>query len=80
MAADANVTLIDEHDLLMQDLATFGGISAEYLHFRTTMVSENDIQMSYSMVRDHMIEMVSKVTLFDKPSFLKITEWKKPLS
>lgn len=48
MAADANVTLIDEHDLLMQDLATFGGISAEYLHFRTTMVSENDIQMSYS--------------------------------
>lgn len=46
MAADANVTLIDVYDLLMQDLATFGGKSAEYLHFRTRMVSENEIQMS----------------------------------
>ena len=56
MAVEANVTLIDEYDLLMQDLEPFGGISAKELHARTAKVSTARM-ISRMMVRDHTIKV-----------------------
>ncbi|KAL8874697.1 MAG: hypothetical protein Q9198_006856 [Flavoplaca austrocitrina] len=56
MAVEANVTLIDEYDLLMQDLEPFGAISADELHARTAKVSTTQ-SISRMMVRNNTIKV-----------------------
>ncbi|KAL8835192.1 MAG: hypothetical protein Q9205_007098 [Flavoplaca limonia] len=56
MAVEANVTLIDEYNLLMQDLEPFGGLPAKKLHARTAKVSTAQF-ISRMMVRNHTIKV-----------------------
>ncbi|KAL8923955.1 MAG: hypothetical protein Q9172_002882, partial [Xanthocarpia lactea] len=57
MAYEANATIIDEYDLLMQDLEPFWGMSANELHSKTAMVSTNDVWITRLMVRDHKMKI-----------------------
>ncbi|KAI4150362.1 MAG: hypothetical protein LQ341_001106 [Variospora aurantia] len=80
MAVEANVTLIDEYDLLMQDLEPFWGMSAKDLHYRTAMVSKNDVWIRRLIVRNHTMKVDSEGHAVRQNELPEIMEWIKPFA
>lgn len=72
MAQEANTTLIDEYDLLMQDLEPFWGMSAQELHSKTAMVSTNDVWIRRLSVRTTRWRSILKGMLPTAMKFLKL--------
>lgn len=80
MAQEANTTLIDEFDSLMQDLEPFWGMSAQELHSRTAMVSTSDAGIKRLMVRDHRMEIESKGYAAYGDEVPEIMNWTHPFA
>ncbi|KAL8758065.1 MAG: hypothetical protein Q9199_001745 [Rusavskia elegans] len=79
-AQEANTTLIDEYDLLMQDLEPFWGMSAQELHSKTAMVSTNDVWIGRLSVRDHKMEVDPQGHAAYGDEVPQIMNWTKPFA
>ncbi|KAI4122724.1 MAG: hypothetical protein LQ338_005655 [Usnochroma carphineum] len=80
MAVEANATLVDEYDLLMQDLEPFWGMSAKELRSRTAMVSTSDVWISQMTVRDNKMEITHNGHPTRRNEVLQIKDWMQPFA
>ncbi|KAL8995287.1 MAG: hypothetical protein Q9169_004931 [Polycauliona sp. 2 TL-2023] len=78
MADEANATLIDEYDLLMQDLEPFWGFSAQELHSKTAMISAKDVTVKRLIVRDHKMTIDSAGYAAYGDQVAQIMNWTLP--